>query len=59
MRLASRGRRDIDGGEQPILDAEEQSRVRQQAARVQWRAIAFGIVLTAILMLIPPFPPEA
>jgi len=52
VRLASRGRRDLDRGSESIEDAAVRDRVRRQADIVHRKALAAAIVLTAIALLI-------
>ncbi len=51
--LAARGARNMDGGEEPVADAGERRRLRDQAVRVHAWALLMAATLTA-LSLIPP-----
>ena len=53
MRLASRGLRDLDGGEERIENASELARVRAQARKVWTKAFLLAAVLTLALWLVP------
>jgi len=52
VRLASRGRRDMDTGSEPITDPVELARVRSQARGVHVKSVLVAVVVTAIVMLI-------
>ena len=52
IRLAARGRRDMDTGGEPITDPVELARVRSQARRVHVKSLLLSIVVTAIVILI-------
>jgi hypothetical protein len=47
VRLAARGTRDMDAGEEPIHHSAELNVVQRQARRVHLRALIAGILLTA------------
>jgi hypothetical protein len=51
VRLASRGRRDLDGGEEAIIDAAEAAQIRRQAQAVYVKAFVSATILTAIALL--------
>ncbi|MEO8909874.1 MAG: hypothetical protein ABI408_06555 [Gemmatimonadaceae bacterium] len=51
MRLASRGLRDLDNGEESIIDAAEALQVRRQARAVYVKAFVSAAILTAIALL--------
>jgi hypothetical protein len=51
VKLASRGQRDMDGGSQPIADAGEVARVRDQARAVYIKAFVSAAILTALALL--------
>ena len=53
MRLASRGLRDMDGGEERIEDVNELAHVRAQARRVWARAFLLAAVSTLAFWLVP------
>ncbi|MBS2031848.1 MAG: hypothetical protein JST54_28385 [Deltaproteobacteria bacterium] len=53
MNLASRGLRDMDGGPESIAEAETLATVRRQARKVHLEAVAFGLVLAAVVALFP------
>ena len=48
MRLASRGRRDLDGGETAIEDRAELAAVRRQARAVAVRSVLAAVLATAV-----------
>ena len=52
MRLAARGTRNMDDGEQVIEDATELACVRRQAAGVTTRAVVIAIALAALTLLL-------
>lgn len=54
LALAARGARNMDGGDEPIADATELSRVRAQARRVRGQAIALAALLSGVLIALPP-----
>ena len=51
MRLAWRGRRDMDSGSEQITDDELLRAVRRQARRVQVRAVTAAALLTAVFII--------
>jgi hypothetical protein len=51
--LAAKGVRNLDGGEQVITDEAELRQVKRQARGVQLRGLALGVVLTAVVLLLP------
>ncbi len=50
--LAARGRRNLDAGEETILDRAERERLRRQAGRVHAWAAVTAVVLTALAWLV-------
>lgn len=52
MRLASRGRRDLDSGPESIAEPAARHQVRGQARAVYAKALAATIALTAVALLI-------
>jgi hypothetical protein len=53
VKLAARGRRDLDRGSEAIDDAGELARVRRQARAVYSKALLAAVVLTALAVLLP------
>lgn len=53
MRLASRGTRNLDNGEEKVEDQAIAEQLRRQANKVQIEAVAVAGALTAILFLLP------
>lgn len=51
MRLAARGRRDMDTGAEAIEDGDELRRVRRQALRVHLKSFIAALVLTGVLLV--------
>jgi hypothetical protein len=51
VKLASRGQRDMDGGQQAITDAAEAAQVRRQAQAVYIKAFISAAILTALALL--------
>jgi hypothetical protein len=52
--LASRGLRDMDQGSEKISDAGELGRVRAQATKVYIESAGLALVLTGLVMIVPP-----
>lgn len=52
MRLALRGRRDMDDGAEQITDAHVLHALRLQARRVHVRSVTAALVLTALFIVI-------
>lgn len=50
--MATRGRRDMGSGPEPITEAEELRTVRAQARRVVLESLAATIVTGAVLLLL-------
>jgi hypothetical protein len=48
VRLAARGSRDLDAGEETIHHSAERDVVRRQGRRVHVRALIAGVALTAL-----------
>ncbi|MDQ6690760.1 MAG: hypothetical protein M3Z18_09655 [Gemmatimonadota bacterium] len=51
MKLASRGQRDLDAGEEAIADTLEVARLRRQAQAVYMKALISAAILTALALL--------
>jgi hypothetical protein len=51
--LAARGLRNLDSGDERIVDSIELRQVRSQAQRVHAEAIAFALVILVVVMLLP------
>jgi hypothetical protein len=52
MRLAARGRRDMDGNVQAIADADERAALRRKGARMRWTTVIIATVLTTLYVLL-------
>jgi hypothetical protein len=52
MRLAARGRRDMDGNVQTITDADERAALRRKGARMRWISVIIATVLTTLYVLL-------
>lgn len=52
MRLAARGSRNLDRGEETIEDMEVLAQVRRQARRVHFYALLTAIALTVLYLVI-------
>jgi hypothetical protein len=52
VRLAARGLRDLDSGEQVIDDPAERAALRRQATRVYLKSLAAATVLTVAAFLL-------
>lgn len=55
MRLASRGLRDLDGGEEAVGDELERRALAQQGQQVLRESLLWAVALTAVVTLLP-FP---
>ncbi len=53
MRLAARGARNMDQGEEPIRDPALLRRLRRQARRVNLESLLIGLALTALVLALP------
>ncbi len=53
MRLAARGARDPDGGEEGVADAFLVAQLRRQAREVHVESLLVGAVLTGLALLLP------
>jgi hypothetical protein len=53
VRLAGRGRRDLDAGEEAIADPGLAARLRRQGRAVQLKAVIIAGALTGLALLIP------
>ena len=51
MRLAARGVRDLDHGEEPVRDPEAAQRLRAQARRIHAAALLTAALLTGVSLL--------
>ncbi|HEY7365614.1 MAG TPA: hypothetical protein VIE37_16080 [Methylomirabilota bacterium] len=52
MRLAARGARDMDGGQEPVTNPEEGRLLRAQAARIYARSAVLALLLTGLGLLV-------
>jgi hypothetical protein len=55
VRLAARGARNLDRGDERIADAAELAQVRRQARLVHLESVAAAALLTAAALLLPAF----
>jgi hypothetical protein len=53
VRLAARGVRDLDGGEEPIGEAFMRTELKRQAWRIHIESLLLGAALTGLALLIP------
>jgi len=53
VRLASRGLRNMDSGNEKVGDSVEDRALRQQARKVYLESLAAAVVLTAAALAIP------
>ncbi len=53
MRLAARGARDLDGGEEALTDPIMVAQLKRQAREVHAEAALLGAALTGLALLIP------
>jgi hypothetical protein len=53
VRLASRGLRNMDLGDEKIEDAGERQQVRAQARKVHLQSAAFAVAVTIVVLLLP------
>ncbi len=53
MRLASRGLRNMDSGNEKVTDSVEDRALRQQARKVYLETVITAAVLTGIMVAIP------
>jgi hypothetical protein len=51
--LAARGLRNLDTGDEPIVDAIELQHVRAQSRKVHLQSAAFAIAITIVVLLLP------
>lgn len=51
MRLAARGARNMDGGDEPVTNPEEVRQLRAQAARIHLESVAAAVLLTGLSLL--------
>lgn len=51
MRLAARGARDMDTGEQPVQDPDDVRQLRLQARRIHVEAVTAATLLTGVSLL--------
>jgi len=54
VRLAARGRRDMDTGPEAIDDARELGQIRRQARVVYFKSFLAAAALTAVAFIIEP-----
>jgi hypothetical protein len=52
VRLAARGARNMDGGDEPVGDPEEVRRLRGQARRVYVESVVLAVLLTGLGLLV-------
>jgi len=55
VRLASRGLRNMDQGNEQVSDSAEQKALRQQARKVYLESLAAAVLLTGAALAIPPW----
>ena len=53
MRLASRGLRNMDSGNEKVEDSMEARALRQQARKVYLESVAAAVLLTAAALALP------
>lgn len=53
MRLAARGVRDLDNGEETIEDNAVAQQLKKQANKVKLESLGMGVGLTALALLLP------
>jgi len=53
VRLAARGRRDLDGGEDVVTDPCAVAQLKRQAYQIHVESILLGAALTGLALLIP------
>lgn len=53
MRLAARGRRDLDGGEDLVTDPWMVTQLKRQAREIHLESVLLGAGLTGLALLIP------
>ena len=53
MRLAARGRRDLDGGEDVVADPWMVTQLKRQAREIHVESALLGTALTGLALLIP------
>ncbi len=53
MRLAARGARDLDGGEEAVVDPFLVAQLRRQAREIHVESLLLGAALTGLALLIP------
>ncbi len=53
MRLAARGRRDLDGGEDLVADPWMVAQLKRQAREIHVESVLLGAGLTGLALLIP------
>jgi hypothetical protein len=52
VRLAARGARNMDGGDEPVRDPEQARLLRAQARRVYVESGVLAVLLTALSLLV-------
>lgn len=53
MRLAARGARDLDGGEEIVDEPFMVAQLRRQAREIHIESAVLGVALTGLVLLIP------
>jgi hypothetical protein len=53
VRLAARGRRDLDGGEDVVRDPWVVAQLQRQAREIHGESVLLGAALTGLALLIP------
>jgi hypothetical protein len=53
VKLAARGVRDLDNGEEAIEDSAVVRQLQKQARKVQMEAVGMGLGLTALAFILP------
>ncbi len=52
MRLAARGARNLDHGEEPVSDPDEATRLRAQTRRIYGQSVAIAALTTGLSLLV-------
>jgi hypothetical protein len=52
VRLAARGARDLDHGEEPVSDPNEATRLRAQTRRIYTESLAIAALTTGLALLV-------
>lgn len=53
MRLAARGARDLDDGEQAVNEPFMVAQLRRQAREIHIESVLLGVALTGLVLLMP------